>query len=192
MTTHILRIGQIIGDTKNGIWNANEAIPMTLQTAITIKALPQLDEWHYWLPVDQVAKTIVEITQSNAPSGVANIVNPNAFHWTKDLLPYLHAAGLEFSELKPQEWIQRLRLSNPDPVANPRVKLLEFFATNYSKEGPPRLPLRWQTEKAQRLSKSFADSCVIDQALVGKIIGYLRSCWSVPSSKKLGVASVEH
>ena len=91
MTTHILRIGQIIGDTKNGIWNANEAIPMTLQTAITIKALPQLDEWHYWLPVDQVAKTIVEITQSNAPSGVANIVNPNAFHWTKDLLPSLGA-----------------------------------------------------------------------------------------------------
>jgi thioester reductase-like protein len=181
MTTHILRIGQIVGDTKNGIWNANEAIPMTLQTSTTINALPQLDEWHRWLPVDRVAKIVTEITQSNASSGVANIVNPNAFHWTKDLLPYVKASGLQFSELNPREWIQRLRFSNPDPVTNPPVMLLEFFANNYNKDVPPRLPPEWRTAKSQRWSRTFAEGFIIDQVLVDKIIGYFTSsCWSVP------------
>jgi thioester reductase-like protein len=47
MTTHILQIGQIVGDTNKGIWNANEAILITLQTSTTtINAHPQLDKWH--------------------------------------------------------------------------------------------------------------------------------------------------
>lgn len=39
----ILRIGQIVGDTKNGIWNTSEAIPLMIQTADTLGCLPALD-----------------------------------------------------------------------------------------------------------------------------------------------------
>jgi hypothetical protein len=142
--------------------------------------------------VDRVAKIVTEITQSNASSGVANIVNPNAFHWTKDLLPYVKASGLQFSELNPREWIQRLRFSNPDPVANPPVMLLEFFANNCNKDVPPRLPPEWQTAKAQRWSRTFAEGFIIDQVLVDKIISYFTSsCWSVPLIKKLEMVSVD-
>jgi nucleoside-diphosphate-sugar epimerase len=44
MTARVLRVGQIISDTVHGIWNATEAIPMILQTAETIHALPQLED----------------------------------------------------------------------------------------------------------------------------------------------------
>jgi len=40
---HILRIGQIIGDTESGVWNSTEAFPLTIQSAITLKVLPELD-----------------------------------------------------------------------------------------------------------------------------------------------------
>lgn len=40
----ILRVGQLAGDTREGRWNTSEGIPMMLQTAVTLGALPALDE----------------------------------------------------------------------------------------------------------------------------------------------------
>lgn len=44
MVASVLRIGQIVGDTGNGLWNTTEAIPLMLQTAKTLGALPALEE----------------------------------------------------------------------------------------------------------------------------------------------------
>lgn len=44
MCARVLRIGQIVGDTEFGIWNTTEAIPLMLQSAATIGALPALQE----------------------------------------------------------------------------------------------------------------------------------------------------
>jgi thioester reductase-like protein len=40
---HVLRIGQIVGDMKTGVWNSTEAFPLAIQSALTLKVLPQLD-----------------------------------------------------------------------------------------------------------------------------------------------------
>lgn len=40
----VLRTGQLIGDVDNGLWNPAEAIPLMIQSATTIGALPILDE----------------------------------------------------------------------------------------------------------------------------------------------------
>ena len=42
--TGVLRIGQLVGDTKAGVWNATEGIPLMIRTAATIGCLPALDE----------------------------------------------------------------------------------------------------------------------------------------------------
>lgn len=44
MTATVLRVGQIVGDTKHGSWNTTEAIPLMIQSAKTMGALPALDE----------------------------------------------------------------------------------------------------------------------------------------------------
>lgn len=44
MTATVLRVGQIVGDTKHGSWNTTEAIPLMIQSANTIGALPTLEE----------------------------------------------------------------------------------------------------------------------------------------------------
>lgn len=51
MVASVLRIGQIVGDTSHGLWNTTEAIPLMLQTAKTLGALPALDEVCCWSPV---------------------------------------------------------------------------------------------------------------------------------------------
>ena len=40
----VLRIGQIVGDSKIGLWNDTEAIPLMIRSALTLKVLPALDE----------------------------------------------------------------------------------------------------------------------------------------------------
>lgn len=50
MTAEVFRLGQIIGDTENGIWNLTEAIPLMIRSARTLGALPALDEVYSQLP----------------------------------------------------------------------------------------------------------------------------------------------
>lgn len=40
---HVLRIGQVVGDAKLGIWNDTEAIPLMIRSALTLERLPKLD-----------------------------------------------------------------------------------------------------------------------------------------------------
>jgi thioester reductase-like protein len=47
MVAKVLRVGQIVGDTEAGIWNTTEAIPLMIQSAVSMHALPALDEVCY-------------------------------------------------------------------------------------------------------------------------------------------------
>jgi thioester reductase-like protein len=44
MTAQVLRIGQLAGDGVTGIWNDTEAVPLMIRSAMSIGALPELDE----------------------------------------------------------------------------------------------------------------------------------------------------
>lgn len=165
-----------------------------IQSARTIGVLPRLDEWPRWMPVDVVADVVVDISLSNsfsagtpAPilpglepdcgySDVFNILNPHPFHWTMDLLPYLRNSGLEFEDVEQREWVRRLRCSNPDPVVNPPVKLVEFFAGKYDTDQKPR-KVDWETAKGRAVSGTFREVRRLDQGVVDGFVGFFRECW---------------
>lgn len=183
MAARTLRVGQVIADTRFGVWNATEAIPLMLQAAVTIGAIPMLDESPLWLPVNTVAKAISEISLSNHGAGVMNVAAPKPFHWTRDLPPKLHQAQLEFEELGQQEWIKRLRTSDPDPAVSPPIKLLNFFASKYDNDNTVRKGLHYDTSLAQSLSPSLASANPIDQTLVDKFIArFQATSWSPKAS----------
>ncbi|KAL4810893.1 hypothetical protein BDV18DRAFT_149974 [Aspergillus unguis] len=175
----VLRIGQVIGDTEYGIWNTTEAIPLMIQAAETIGALPKLDEYHRWLPVNTVAGIIADILLSSkdsletAPEQIFNIISPHPFHWTDDLLPLLRNAGLSFEELSQKVWISKLRNSNPDPVSNPPIKLIDFFASKYDNDLPKR-SLGWETSRTASVSGTFGQAMGLDGSVVGRMVGYFR------------------
>ncbi|PYH87331.1 hypothetical protein BO71DRAFT_473278, partial [Aspergillus ellipticus CBS 707.79] len=195
----ILRIGQVIGDTTHGIWNPSEAIPLIFQSATTVGALPKLDESPRWLPVDVVARAVVDISLADhnpshppAPSNlpeptpnpqtredpekqlgnVYNIVNPTPFHWTTDLLPQLRAAGLDFEALEPKDWVARLR-SVDDPVRNPPVKLAEFFREKYAGEKGFR-SLVYETGRARAVVGALGEVEGLEEGLVGRMVGWFK------------------
>lgn len=177
MTARVLRAGQIVADTVHGIWNATEAIPIILQTAKTIKALPQLDDILSWTPVDVMARSIIELSLSPDAAEVMNVTNPALSHWTQQLLPLLRKAGLEFEELPKQAWLQRLRESDQDPEANPPIKLLEFFAAKYDNSNPSRV-LLYDTKNAQAVSPALASAGSLDAAFTSRFVDYFQTqCW---------------
>lgn len=183
MSARVLRIGQIVADTKHGIWNATEAIPLMLQAATTIGALPALDESPRWLPVDNVAESVIAISlpepQSETQDYFFNIVNPRSFHWTGDLLPALRAAGLQFEEVGQREWVARLRKSNPDPEVNPTIKLVEFFASKYDNDVTKRRSLGYETRKTEAAAPVLSHVPALQSDLVQKFVRrFLSTSWA--------------
>ncbi|KAJ0419446.1 hypothetical protein BJY00DRAFT_302185 [Aspergillus carlsbadensis] len=184
----VLRIGQVIGDSKNGIWNTTEAIPLMVQSALTTGALPTIDEWHRWLPVDVVAGTISDISlsssdvvttgvngisQAGTGGAIYNIISPHPFHWTSDLLPYLESAGLEFEEVSPPTWVAKLRESNPDPAVNPSIKLVDFFAGKYDSD-EPRKGFEWHTSRTEGVSEVFRGARPLGGELTERMVSFWR------------------
>jgi thioester reductase-like protein len=165
------RVGQIVGDTRHGAWNATEAIPLMIRSAISFGALPALNDTLSWLPVDDVARVIVELCHAPEPHDLYHVVNPRLFNWTRDLLPMLRGAGLTFEEVAPQAWLERLAASNPDPALNPTIKLLDFFRSKYSNPatGPAVL---YETRVTEGASKTLKAVQAPDAALVGKMVAY--------------------
>ena len=73
----VLRIGQLCGDSENGIWNALEAWPLMLSSVKVLKALPDLHQSLDWLPVDTAAEAVIEIALNkteNLPGTTEEII----------------------------------------------------------------------------------------------------------------------
>ncbi|PYH76299.1 NRPS-like enzyme [Aspergillus uvarum CBS 121591] len=191
MVAKVLRVGQIVGDTVKGKWNRTEAIPLMLQTAHTLKALPALDETPSWLPVDVVADAVLELSgiatadsstlaavSRHDPRVIYHVQNSRTFRWTEDLLPALQQTGLEFEILPKREWVQRLRESDPDPAKNPTIKLLDFFTEKYDNENPGRAGLVFQMEKTEAASPSLRGGVeLIENGLIRKFVDSWRGEW---------------
>ena len=183
LRARVLRIGQITADTAHGIWNPTEAIPLMLRSAITpgIRALPTLDENPRWLPVDVVATAVIDISLSSSRKTVFNVVNPNTFSWTRELLPLLRDAGLEFESVGQREWVRRLRESDGDPGRNPTVKLVEFFARKYDHDegNKGRKGLEYETGNARSVAGILGQQKGLSRDLVGKFVTkFLEGSWS--------------
>ncbi|KAK7204879.1 hypothetical protein BZA70DRAFT_280239 [Myxozyma melibiosi] len=163
----VFRIGQIVGDSVNGNWNDTEAIPLMIRSAITLHALPRLDETPAWLPVDCVARSMLELSgvlndgvpPEDSPDVVYHINNPYTFRWTEDLLPALKRAGLQFKEVSQREWVRLLREEgDQDPVRNPTVKLLGFFEEKYDNDKPGRKGLVLETQVTAEKSEALKNA----------------------------------
>lgn len=187
MEARVFRVGQIVGDSHNGIWNTTEAIPLMIRSATTIGALPALEERPSWMPVDKVAKAIIELSRLGAADHdqqgahaqvVYQVQNCKLFSWTNDLLPALKVAGLDFEVVPQREWVRRLREGDQDGNRNPTIKLLPFFAEKYDNDNPGREGLVFETVRTAEQSEAVAGGFdIIGSGLITKIVREWKKVW---------------
>lgn len=179
LTARVLRIGQACGDTAYGIWNPTEAIPLMLHAGRKMAMLPELNEQMRWLPVDVVAGTVVELSlPASVPTGVYNIVNPEKLCWTKDLLPLLKSAALNFDVVSPAVWSTRLQALDPDPAVNPAYKLVQYLVKRCGMVESAEKREEWETENARKYSECLRKPHHVDAELVEKMVRYwTENCW---------------
>ncbi|KAI1462010.1 L-aminoadipate-semialdehyde dehydrogenase [Annulohypoxylon moriforme] len=188
MHARVLRTGQLMGDSHKALWNPTEAIPLMIQSATTIGALPMLDETPSWLPVDICAAAILELSGlspsakghlSENSEEVYHVLNPILFSWSKDLLPALRAAGLEFETVSQREWVRRLRESEPDPQKNPPIKLLHFFEEKYDNDSAGRSGLVFETQTTAKYSEIIDKGFdIIESGILQKCLDNWRLAWA--------------
>jgi thioester reductase-like protein len=166
-----LRIGQVSGHSKKGLWNDSEALPLLIRSALTLGALPEMDETCSWLPVDKLASTIVELTRTcsarddepmqghtsslrltSADDSIYNVCNSRKFSWST-LLQSLTLSGLQFKTVVFDKWLHMLRESEArgEELVNPAVKLIGHYEAMYGGSSGSRLgPKVFSTDKAER------------------------------------------
>ncbi|BFZ64680.1 hypothetical protein YB2330_005832 [Saitoella coloradoensis] len=139
----ILRLGQLSADTREGVWNEQEAIPLMFKSVDAVGALPALEEGCAWLPIDIAARAIVEIAlgfgrrtchdEESVP--VWHITNAHTETRWRDVLGWFESWLAEHNRtleiIDPASWVQRLADSNPDESVNPSRKLLGMWQAAY-------------------------------------------------------------
>lgn len=111
-------------------------------------------------------------------SAVYNVQNNKLFHWTKDLLPALQKAGLDFRTVSQREWVGLLRNSDQNPETNPTIKLVDFFASKYDNDRPGRSGLKFATQEAEAESEAMRNGYdIVGSGLVGTMVAWMESQW---------------
>ncbi|KAG1719306.1 L-aminoadipate-semialdehyde dehydrogenase [Suillus lakei] len=174
----VLRIGQMVGDSENGVWNETEAISLIIKCADTIGILPNLEESVSWLPVDYAAKTIIDLVNvppQLLPLGecpVWNVIHPRLVPWSS-ILSSLEHSGLNSKPSRGTSGSRLYVLAPVDEVSNPSRKLLTFFENQYGQEElATRYPLL--TVRTEKASESLRCTPIADLGLVGKWVAAWR------------------
>ncbi|KAH8679015.1 hypothetical protein BGZ60DRAFT_561989 [Tricladium varicosporioides] len=178
---HIVRIGQLTGDTQNGIWNMSEAWPLMLATVHRLASLPRLEEKLAWLPLDIAAQAILEIIENETEiteqksCGVYHVVNNSWSTRWNDLLIWLQdlqmQAGKHFDIVELDVWLGRLEALGSDPAQSLIGLWRSAYAGERKMDGKvgQALPMTFGVENTQKVSAVMRDIHVVDQELFGKI-----------------------
>ena len=196
----VLRFGQVVGDTKVGVWKDTEAFPLVIRSAVTMGMLPKIDMTCQWLPVDTSAEAVLEIVGlsdghpkiENGRQLFYNVLSPHTFSWTPELGSALHTTSLSaFEDVSFKDWLAQLRgLSTTtscininsseaaDPNYNPAIKLVDFFAEEFAdKRGDSEIVFEISTAEEASAALRSAPK-VIESGLLEKMVEVWMKRWT--------------
>ncbi|KAI3318574.1 acetyl-CoA synthetase-like protein [Xylariaceae sp. AK1471] len=160
----VCRVGIVAGpvERKQGMWNRHEYIPALINSSVHLgcfpKSFPSRDNID-WLPVDKVARILVEILESSTTKlessakgllPVYHVANPHAIGWN-NIVPWA-TDTLNLESVSFEEWLNKLDSCSEllgDVDKNPAIKLTEFYR-KASKTSAPRRMMTWRAAQASK------------------------------------------
>ncbi|CAF0954297.1 unnamed protein product, partial [Didymodactylos carnosus] len=188
----IYRVGQISGDTLNGVWNTSEMISLIICAGGgDLGKMADVGEAINWIPVNIASSAIVDIAMNTSifalskEEHVHHILNPSSITWS-EFLTYLHNAGLKFDTVPSHEWLNALLSSSSS--TNPLTKLASFFEKFYT-TGIFEIA-EYETKKTVERSVKLRNCPKIDDYLIGLYLQHWSDCgflkYGYEPSKKSG------
>ena len=174
----VLRIGQLCGDTENGIWNASEAWPLMLSAVKVLKALPDLHQNLDWLPADTAAQAVIDIALNKTDKlpgaaeedvPVYHILNPSRAKTWSDLLTWMKKLSPGFAVISPAAWVGRLKNLQAN---HPCTKLLGLWMEAYSENKGSvgaNEDVMFDMEKTKEVTSVISNVKPIDEAQFEKM-----------------------
>jgi thioester reductase-like protein len=170
----IIRVGQLCGNVK-GAWNRTEAYPLMLSAAKITGCLPRLDEALTWLPADQAARAIIEISfdpinrKSNATTLYHVLNHHQTPTWSNTMSEIVESARCAAKEdpakgdlkapwagvelVPPSSWLQRLEQAL-ETTDHPARSLLSLWKSAYATEQQSVAP-EFCNDEAQAVSETM-------------------------------------
>ncbi|CEP18042.1 hypothetical protein [Parasitella parasitica] len=172
---YIERLGQVCGDSINGVWNVSEQYPlMFIGGGSVMHKMPGLDTAIDWITVDYAAASIADIMlrtaylPANTDQSVYHIVNPHLITWS-DILLAMKKSGMKFEVVEPTKWVEYLAQDD----TNPAFRLMPFYQDNFTKESFKMSV--WRTEKTSAFTPIISKSPVLDADLFSKFLNHWKS-----------------
>ena len=172
----VVRIGQLCGDTANGVWNMTEAWPLMLSTVTVTKSLPALEnESLAWLPVDIAARAVLQVAFDNVERdekeiGVYHVINEHQTPSWQDLLGWMKGFNPRpFDFVSASEWVSQLESLHGPDATHPAKKLLELWKNAYcsdqknQSEQPEKSEVRFEMQKTKQVAPVMKDVRPIDK-----------------------------
>ena len=106
----VIRLGQLSGNFKTGLWNPGEGWPMILKTVRLVRCLPDLQEKMQWLPLDIAAQAVVRIGLRRGvheEKKVWHVLNAHSTEWS-EVLDAVDSCHGKVPRVPAQEWIKLL------------------------------------------------------------------------------------
>ncbi|KAL0144958.1 hypothetical protein V8B55DRAFT_1569449 [Mucor lusitanicus] len=164
---YIERLGQVCGDSVNGVWNTSEQYPLIFIGGGSImKMMPRLNTKIDWIPCDFAAASIVDIMMktstlpANTSESIYHIVNPQSIQWY-DVLTAMKMSGMEFDIVEPSEWVKELAKNDTNPA-------FQTFKDSFKMS-------EWKTEKTRALTSIISQSPVLNTDLFSRYLSYWKS-----------------
>jgi len=186
--TSFARVGQIAGPVNGNTvasWNTAEWLPSLVLTSISLDALPdnlgiELNKVD-WMPVDILAKALVEIgtnlTEGMAGAEVFNVLNPRHASW-EDVIPSITSSiekrsGKQLNVVPLAVWLRKLKDTAEgftlDALhlvrTHPAIKLQEFYEARMLDS---EHVVNWEIGRALERSRTLGDMPAVSSEWVEK------------------------
>ena len=151
LPVRIYRPALISGHSRSGAYNRDDLIATLIRGCIAMRAAPDLDWSLDAVPVDVVARSILELSREDCQT--FHIVHPRPRHW-RQLVLWMRLCGYDVRLVSYAAWLRQLERDTRAGADHPLRPLRSFFTERPRGAGGLTLPELYEDRRRTRVAAS--------------------------------------